>query len=66
MIAASKLNKNLSQVLFDGSETLQEVGKDGTMIKMTVNAVTTAATGLMGIGGKALGFVSTGAQYLTG
>jgi len=53
-------------VLTDGSDSLKEVGKDGTYIKKTVNVVNKVATGLMGIGGTALGYVSSGAQYLTG
>ena len=60
-INASNLNKTLSAVLSDGSETLKQVGKDGTYTNMTINVVKSAASGLYGIGGAAAGYISSGA-----
>lgn len=53
-------------MLTDGSDKLKLIGSEGSLIDQSVNMVKSAATGLIGVGGNMLGYIGTGASYLTG
>ena len=60
---SSQLFYDLAMVLSDGSDMLKQ---EGTYIGAAVGVVKSAATGIIGLGGNVMGYIGSGAQYLTG